>query len=269
MSEVNKVPQSRFCPAVSLLSFLLLAPGTELSGESVNRLTADEIAEGWQLLFDETGVESWRGFRGSRFPHHSWVLQDGCLKNLASPRKKSFLSSIARPIKNSLAGRRRRHLITLDRYQEFDFRFQWRIASGGNSGVKYFVLEERKKAIGPEYQIIDRSGPDWPPDKNTAAFYDVVPVSNNAIRSAEFNQGRVVVCGDRAEHWLNGEKVLEYRFGSDELKAAIQESKFHDVPGFGERTRGHLVLQDHGDIVWFRNLKILDLSGRCQSEAGE
>ena len=269
ISSTGKCLQARSvgARAAALLSLLLLAPGPVLSAETANHLTPDEIAEGWKLLFDGTSSEGWRGFQRTGFPHHSWVLEDGSLKNLPSPRRESFLSSVLRPIKHWLAGRRRCHLITLDRYREFDFRFEVRLFPDGNTGVKYFILEEGGEAIGHEYQIIDRRGPDWPSDKKTAALYDVLPASDNAMRSAGFNQGRIAVCGDRVEHWLNGEKVLEYRLGSDQLKAAIQESKFQDVPGFGEGARGHLVLQDHGDVVWFRNLKILDLSGRCQSEA--
>ncbi len=250
--------------AISVLFWLSMAASPGLFGESANRLTADEVAEGWRLLFDGTSVDGWRGFRRQTFPHHSWVLEDGCLKNLSSPRKNSFLRSSLRRLKHKLAGRRRRDLITLARYEDFDFRFEWKISPGGNSGVKYFILEERGRAIGHEYQILDQSRPDQDPDKKTAAFYDVLPASNNEIRGGEFNQGRIVVCGDRVEHWLNGEKVLEYRSGSEELKAGIQDSKFNDVPGFDESIRGHLLLQDHGDVVWFRNLKVLDLTGRCE-----
>ena len=255
--------------ATALLCVLLLASGPVLSAETANHLTPDEIAEGWKLLFDGTSVAGWRGFGRPEFPHQSWVLEDGSLKNLPSSRRESFLSSVGRTIKHWVARRRRTDLITLDRYREFDFRFEVRISPHGNTGVKYFILELRDKAVGHEYQVIDRRAPDWPPDKKTAAFYDVLPASGNAMRAAGFTRGRIVVCGNRVEHWLGGEKVLEYHLGSDELKVAIQDSKFHDVPGFGEGTKGHLVLQDHGDVVWFRNLKILDLSGRCQGQAGE
>ena len=246
--------------------FLFLLVSAPLTGEeSVNRLTPEEIADGWKLLFDGTSIEGWRGFGQKEFPRRSWVLEDGCLKNLSSPPPPtSFPASVLSRIKSMLGhGKRRHHLITRDRHQDFDFRFQWKTSPGGNSGVKYFVIEYGGKAIGREYQIIHLNDPNRAPDRNTASFYSVLPASSHAIRAAQFNQGRIVVCGDRIEHWLNNEKVLEYQSGSDELKAALQDSKFRYMPGFENSRKGHLLLQDHGDVVWFRDLKILNLSDRC------
>ncbi len=247
---------------VSML--LLLAPGA-LAAETANHLSPDEIAEGWKLLFDGTSFAGWRGFRRTGFPRHSWVLEDGCLKNLPSTRREGFLSLLARGVKHRLAGRKRTNLISVGRYREFDLRFEVKISPGANTGVKYFVSEQQKKPIGPEYQIIDSRGPDRPSDKKTAALYDLFPASDSTLRSEGFSRGRITVCGDRVEHWLNGKRVLEYRLGSERFEAAIQGSKFRDTPDFARGSLGHLVLQDHGDVVWFRNLKILDLSGRCQA----
>ena len=152
--------------------------------------------------------------------------------------------------------------MTLDTFSDFDLRFEWRIAPGANSGVKYFVTEERADPIAHEYQVLDDGRhPDARvgPRRQTAAFYDVLPsAADKPLRPVgEWNQSRILVKGNHVEHWLNERKVLEYELGSPELKAAIARSKFKDVAGFGTRIKGHILLQDHGDEVCYRSLKIL------------
>jgi len=153
-------------------------------------------------------------------------------------------------------------IVTLDTFSDFDLRFDWRIAPGGNSGLKYFVTEEREGPIAHEYQVLDDARhPDAKvgPHRQAGAFYDVLaPVADKPLRPVgEWNQSRVLVKGNHVEHWLNGRKVVEYELGSPELRAAIAKSKFKDVAGFGTKIPGHILLQDHGDEVAFRNIKIM------------
>src|SRR5204862_3051839 len=127
---------------------------------------------------------------------------------------------------------------------------------------KYLVTEDRPSAPGQEYQMIDDSGNSDAkvgPLHATGSFYDVLPPSDDKpLKPAgEWNQSRVLLKGNHVEHWLNGKKVLEYELGSADLKAAIAKSKFKDVAGFDAKLKGHILLQDHGDEVAYRNIKIL------------
>jgi hypothetical protein len=135
----------------------------------------------------------------------------------------------------------------------------------GNSGLKYFILESRKDALGHEYQMIDD---EREPDAKkaggkrvTASFYDVLaPTTHPTVKpSGEINASRILVKGNHVEHWLNGVKVLEYECGSKAVKAAVAASKFKTTAGFGDKVKGHLLLQDHHSEVWFRNLRIREL----------
>lgn len=127
----------------------------------------------------------------------------------------------------------------------------------GNNGVKYLVIETRPDAPGPEYQMIDDSL--VPAAKHqTAAFYDVLApeLPGRSRPPGEWNHSRLIVRGRAVEHWLNGQRVLAFELGSPRVRAALEKSKFRGVPGFGEKIRGRLLLTDHGDAVWYRNLKI-------------
>ena len=226
---------------------LLVSQGALAQGSSApNQLSPDEQKAGWRLLFDGRTNAGWRGFRQSGFPADAWAVRDGCLQRTAT----------------GTGDPHGRDLVTLDTFSDFDLQFEWRIAPGGNSGVKYFVTEERKDPIGHEYQVIDdRRHPDAKagPHRQTAAFYDVLPSAlDKTLRPAgAWNQSRILAEGSHVEHWLNGQKVLEYELGSPALKAAIARSKFKHVAGFGTRIEGRILLQDHGDEICYRSLKIL------------
>jgi Domain of Unknown Function (DUF1080) len=211
-----------------------------------NSLTDAEKRAGWALLFDGATLDGWRGYKRQDAAGTRWKVEDGFLT--VGPAE-------------GLDTRGALDLITASTFEQFDLTFEWRVASGGNSGVKYFVLEDRDAAIGHEYQIIDderhkdaRVGP----DRQTAAFYDVLAAANRTLRPAgELNQSRITVRDRTVEHWLNDSSVLKYELGSASLQTAIDASKFKGIERFGKLQPGHILLQDHGDRVWYRNLKIL------------
>lgn len=209
-----------------------------------NTLTEADRAAGWQLLFDGRTTTGWRGFKQRTFPKQGWVVEDGCLKHQR--------------------GGGGGDIVTEAQFEGFEFEFEWKVSPRSNSGVKYFVIEGRAQALGHEYQVIDDAAQGYAlaGDKHrTASFYDVlpltVPVEPKPI--GQFNRSRIVVRGQAVEHWLNGVKVLGYELSSPAVQAAVARSKFKDVAGFGTRVRGHLLLQDHGGEVWFRNLRIREL----------
>ena len=171
------------------------------------------------------------------------MIEDGCLKHVAKGGGGD--------------------IITRGKYEQFDFRFEWKVAKGANSGVKYFIIRERG-SLGHEYQVLDdENHPDGAKGANrqTAAFYDVLdPAKDKPLKPVgEFNSSRILVKGNTVKHFLNGKIVLSYKLGSDELKASIAKSKFKNLKVFGQRLVGHILLQDHGDAVWYRNIRIRDL----------
>jgi hypothetical protein len=213
-----------------------------------NQLTPEQHKQGWRLLFDGKTTAGWRGFKEADFPSQRWEVQDGSLHLRPTGTGDSHGAG---------------DIVTTDAFSsDFDLRWEWRISPGGNSGVKYFVTEEREGPIAHEYQVLDDARhPDAKvgPHRQTAAFYDVMPpAADKPLRPVgEWNLSRVVVAGNHVEHWLNGRKVLAYELGSPETKAAIAKSKFKDVAGFGTKIPGRILLQDHGDEVWYRNVRIL------------
>jgi len=214
------------------------------------RLTAAERDAGWKLLFDGTTTNGWRGFKKAGFPARGWSVESGRLKHAASGGTPTPDSG---------------DIITVETFNDFDLRFEWIVAPGGNSGVKYLVTEQRGEPIAHEYQIIDDvKHPDAliGPHRATAALYDVIAAPANKILKAAGmrNEGRILVNGNHVEHWLNGAKVLEYELGSAALKAAKAKSKFKDVPGWEDKLKGHILLQDHGDEVAYQNIRIRELN---------
>jgi hypothetical protein len=204
-------------------------------------LTAHEQADGWILLFDGKTLHGWRGFKKPDPPKQGWVIEEGTLKHLAKGGGGD--------------------LMTDAEFDDFDLRWEWRITSGANSGLKYFVTENRNAAIGHEYQLIDDDrhvdAKIGEGKRITASFYDVLkPTATEVKPPGQWNESRVLVHKNHVEHWLNGKKVLSYELESEELKAAIAQSKFKSTAQFGTRVKGHILLQDHGDQMEFRNIKI-------------
>jgi 3-keto-disaccharide hydrolase len=205
-------------------------------------------ANGWIQLFDGKDLKGWRGYKKTDTSGTRWVAENGML---------TISSSGAGDTHGS------RDLITDATFDQFDLRWEWKIAQGGNSGLKYFVLEDRPDAIGHEYQLIDdERHPDAKigPHRQTAALYDVFPAHDRPMKPAgEWNTSEVIVKGKHVTHVLNGKTVLEYDLDSPELKAAIEKSKFKGIERFGKPQDGHILLQDHGDQVWYRKIEIKKL----------
>jgi 3-keto-disaccharide hydrolase len=230
--------------AATLLPMMMAAGAPAAPDAHAAQAPAPAEAQGWRSLFDGKTTEGWRAFKSDTFPLERWKVEDGALKQAGAHGERGT-----------------RDIITKEKFADFDFRFEWKVAPGGNSGVKYLVTEERSGPIAHEYQVVDdEKNPDAKigPHRQTASFYDVLPPAKDVPRkpAGEWNESRILVKGNHVEHWLNGRKVLEYELGSPELQAAIAKSKFKDVAGFDAKLEGHLLLQDHGDEVWYRNLRI-------------
>jgi hypothetical protein len=233
------------------MRLVLTVAVTVAAAETVARaqgapLTPAEAAAGWVSLYDGRTLDGWRGYKREDAVNTRWTVNaDGTL-------------CVAPGTGQDTRGQR--DIVTKATYDQFELRWEWRVAQGGNSGLKYFVLEDQDSAIGHEYQMIDdERHPDARrgPSRQTAALYDVLGATNRPVKAAgEWNLSRVVVSGMRVEHWLNGTKVLEYELGSAPLKAAIAQSKFAPISRFGTLQKAHILLQDHGEAVCYRNIAI-------------
>jgi len=254
---------------VTAAILLALAPAAGADGLSVsqetsvtrlNTLSDAEKKEGWRLLFDGKTFNGWRSYFETMDPSKGWSIEAGCFKNSkGNGRPRSGGGDI----------------MTAELFTDFDFRFEWSMPPGGNSGVYYLFQERQDKPgvgmymgddgrspVGFEYQLLDderhpdalRNGP----IRSTGSLYSLIP-PNDSKRlkpAGEFNESRIVVQGKHVEHWLNGAKIVEYDLGSQALIDAIAKSKYKDVPGYGSKTKTRILFQDHGDEVRFRNLKI-------------
>jgi hypothetical protein len=234
--------------AAALAASISLAAAA--TAQAPNHLSAAEEKAGWALLFNGTSLDGWRAYKRPDASGTRWVAKDGLLC-LAPGDSKDTRGS--------------RDIVATKPYSQFELVWDWRVSAGGNSGLKYFVLEDRDAAIGHEYQLIDDAKhPDAKvgPHRQTAALYDVFPAADRPSKAAgEWNTSRVVARGKDVEHWLNGTKVLSYTLDSPALREAIAKSKFKDVERFGKPQEGLILLQDHGDAVCYRNIKVRALTG--------
>jgi hypothetical protein len=225
-----------------------MAPATQ--GQADNQLTAAEKKAGWTLLFDGTSLAGWRGYKRPDAAGTRWKVENGTLTLPANDGKDT---------------RGARDIISSGAFDRFELTFDFKVAPGANSGIKYYVLEDLDSAIGHEYQIIDderHADAKIGLERQTASFYDVLEPKDRKMKPAgEWNTGRVVAMGPAVEHYLNGGRVLSYELDSPALRKSILDSKFKDVARFGKLHKGHILIQDHGDQVWYRNVKIRRLAG--------
>jgi len=221
-------------------------------GGHPNTLTSAEREAGWRLLWDGHTTWGWRGARSETFPEKGWEIADGALTVLETGGAEAEAGG---------------DIITEDEYANFELRLEFRMTEGANSGIKYFVDPELNKgkgsAIGLEYQILDDAvhpdatmGRDG--NRTLASLYDLIPASKSKETRpmGEWNEARIISEGPFVEHWLNGKKVLGYERGSQEFRELVAQSKYKVWKDFGEAPEGHILLQDHGNRVSFRNIAI-------------
>ena len=197
----------------------------------------------WEVLFDGKTVQGLRGYRQTDFPSKDWDVVDGTLKTIPGHGV---------------------DLISENIYKDFELELEWKVSTGGNSGIFYYATEEGDYIwqSAPEMQVLDN---DTHTDgKNTlssaGALYDLIMPSNVTLKPVgEFNKVRIKAKDNKIEHWVNGNKVLEYNYGSDEMWDLVAKSKFNTMPLFAKSDEGHIGFQgDHGEI-WYRNIRIRKL----------
>jgi len=220
-----------------------------------NQLTPDEMRQGWKLLWDGETTKGWRGANKEKFPERGWRIENGVLTVEADKGAESAFGG---------------DIVTVDQYADFDLKLDFMLTTGANSGIKYFVVEKLNlgigSAIGLEYQLLDD---DVHPDakngvggnRTLASLYDLIPASVDKRPNppGSWNQARIVARGNHVEHWLNGELVVSFDRGTQMYRALVQKSKYSGYPDFGEARYGPILLQDHGNEVNFRNIKIREL----------
>ena len=228
-----------------------------------NVLTKDEAKAGWKLLWDGKTTKGWRGAKLETFPAKGWEINDGVLTVLSSGGAESAGGG---------------DIVTVKDYSQFELTVDFKITEGANSGIKYFTQTNidpitttgqkatTGSAIGLEFQILDderhpdaKLGRDG--DRTAGSLYDLIPAVKTKITNpvGAWNTARILVQGSHVEHWLNGMKVLESERGSEAYRALVAASKYKSIPGFGEWPEGHILLQEHGDRVSFKNVKIREI----------
>ena len=224
-----------------LLGAVLVFLATPLTAQEHNRLTAAERAAGWQLLFDGNSLEGWRGYN-SEFMPTGWSVENGMLTRTGPGGD----------------------IITEQQFGDFELYLEWLVGPGGNSGVLVRAVEGQEEVYhgAPEMQILDDAGhPDGrSPLTSAGSNYGLHGAPHGIVKSAgEWNSSRIVVVNNQVEHWLNGDKVVEYELGSADWLRRVANSKFAQWPEYGRASRGHIGIQDHGDRVSFRNLKVREI----------
>jgi hypothetical protein len=215
------------------------------AASQLNSLTDAERAEGWRLLFDGKTTTGWRGYGRTDMPK-GWQVVDGALTRVA----------------------RAGDIVTVGRYRDFELRLEWKVAPGGNSGIFYRGIESADPShhpiyeSAPEMQVLDdeRHADGKEAITSAGSNYGLYPAPRGVVRPAgEWNAVRIVVRGSHVEHWLNGQQVVRYELGSADWNDRVANSKFKEWPAYGTAPEGVIGLQDHGDRVAYRNIKLKEL----------
>jgi hypothetical protein len=208
----------------------------------VQGLTEELKAAGWKLLFDGQSLSGWKFYQDK--PNLHWEVIDGNLH--CKPKQGEEANA---------------DILTIDQYTNFELAFEWKMSPGGNSGVMFRVTEDQDYPYftGPEYQLIDDNG--WPDqlkdEQRSGANYDMHAVSKPMVKPVgEWNSSKLLVNGNHVEHWLNGEKVVEYEIGSEDWMKRKAGSKWNEVASYGAQSSGSIDFQDHDHEAWFRNIMI-------------
>jgi len=269
------------CPSVGIWLVVtvsaIVPPAAPLGAQrstdapAANVITAAERSSGWTLLFDGTTLRGWRGLGRDTVPTAHWVVENGAIRKI--PSGKIPRQADGQP----LAGG---DLMTVDAFDDFELSFEWKVTPGANSGVKYNVSEAfslanaaNHAALGFEYQVLDddRHEDGKLASHRSAALYDMVdPNAQKRLRPVgEWNRSAIVFRGKHGEHWLNGAKVVEFDLGTPRMDSLLAKSKYRTIPSFADRRRGHIVLQDHGDEVWYRSVKLRRLDANTARDRDE
>lgn len=214
-----------------------------------NELTEVEKADGWELLFDGKSLDNWRDYNGEELTI-PWFVENGTITAKGDGSDESG------------------YIVTKKQYENFILKWDWKIADEGNSGVLYHVVENPKFKVpyvtGPEYQLIDELNfpeplEDWQKTAADYAMYTTDPAKTEIKPAGEWNTSQIVFDNGHVEHWLNGEKVVEFEAWTDDWHARKNSGKWENAPEYGLATKGAICLQDHGSAAWFRNVKIKEL----------
>lgn len=218
-----------------------------------NTLTDREVKEGWKLLFDGKSSSGWMSAKTKIFPSTGWEIKDGTLTTNPETKRPGGGGDI----------------VSTDKYRNFELIIDFNYVPGANSGIKYFIDTEKNNGsmatIGCEYQILDDNlHPDAKlgigGNRKLAGLYDLIAPQNVRDNGpGTWNRAKIIVNGNKVEHWLNGQMTVEYQRGNDKWKEIVATSKFKNTPGFGEAEEGRILLQEHGTVVSFKNIKIREM----------
>lgn len=211
-------------------------------------ITSAKSEDKWITLFNGKKVTGLRGYGQKGFPEKAWKVENGMLKTITRGQ-----------------GGQPRDLVTVGSFTDFEFECEWKVSPRGNSGIMYRVKETNRPAYvtGPEMQVLDdERHPDGKsnfPLRTAGSLYDMIGKGmkdKKYNKAGQWNKVRIVCKDNNVEHWMNGEKLLAYKWGSDEVAAMIKKSKFKTWKGFMQEPKGHIAIQHHGEEVWYRNIRV-------------
>jgi Domain of Unknown Function (DUF1080) len=250
----------RLINSIAVLAILIISE-TLSNGQGINNnksnldntLTDKEVKEGWMLLFDGKTGANWMNAKSKTFPAGGWDIKEGTLTVNPSTGVQNTGGDI----------------VSVNKYKNFELIVDFKYSPGANSGIKYFVDTEIDNgsfaSIGCEYQILDdKLHPDAKMgingNRTLAGLYDLITPKNKRDNGPDkWNRAAIIVKGNHVQHWLNGQMTVEYDRGTPAWKELVANSKFKTSPGFGEVSEGRILLQDHGNIVSFKNIKIREI----------